>query len=387
MSHRLPETQSLIQQLVALPSVSSTEPEHDMSNEAVVDQLATWLGDIGFICNKQAVPNLPGKFNLIATLSGPNCSDQGGLLLSGHADTVPFDEGAWQYDPFAGAIKNGRMFGLGTADMKAFLAIATNFSARIDRQKLRHPLTIVATANEESGMEGARALSRALIGNADAAIIGEPTGLVPINAHKGVLMETIHVHGQAGHSSNPNLGINAIEGMHEVMTALYAFRDDLRQRHADARFSVPYPTLNTGCLCGGDNPNRIPSSSSLKIDLRVLPGMDNQIIRQELRQRLKAAMADSACGLSFDILFDGIPPFEMASDAALVRFASKSSGHAAEAVDFGTEGPYFKDLGLETIVMGPGSIDQAHQPNEYLDLAWIPKTEAILEKLIHKYCL
>lgn len=387
MSHRLPATESMIRSLVSLPSVSSTEACWDQSNEAVIDQLANWLLPLGFDCNKQAIDGLTGKFNLIATLRGPHCAESGGLLLSGHADTVPFDENAWTHDPFAAQRVDDRVYGLGTADMKSFLAISSKVASSIDPKKLKHPLTILATANEESGMEGARALTRTEVGHAAAAIIGEPTSLQAVSAHKGVLMESIHVQGKAGHSSNPNLGINAIEGMNQVLNALFEFRDQIAQQQVDTRFSVPSTTLNAGCICGGDNPNRIPAHSLLKIDLRVLPGMDNAAVREQLRFHLDSALAGSPYGLSYDVLFDGIPPFESQHDSALLKFVCAESQQEAVAVDFGTEGPFLKDLGLDTIVMGPGNIAQAHQPDEYLDLAQIPGTTLMLNKLIEKYCL
>ncbi|WJW75170.1 acetylornithine deacetylase [Thiohalobacter sp. IOR34] len=373
----------MIADLIAAPSVSSVNPAFDQGNLAVVERLESWLQALGFRTERMPLPGRPDKANLIATLgTGP-----GGLVLAGHTDTVPFDAGRWQQDPFRLTEADGRLYGLGTADMKAFLALAIEAARDLEAGQLKAPLIILATADEESSMAGARALVEAGRPRARHALIGEPTGLRPVRLHKGIMMEAIRLRGRAGHSSDPALGNSALEGMHRVMGALLAWRDELQASHRNPLFAVPSPTLNLGHIHGGDNPNRICAECELHIDLRPLPGMALEALRGELRQRLEAALAGSGLILEITPLFEGTPAMETAATADIVRTAETLSGHAAEAVAFGTEGPYLNQLGMDTVILGPGDIDQAHQADEYLALERIPPTLDLLRALIRRYCL
>lgn len=385
--HSLPSLQNMITTLVALPSISSSNPRLDMSNRPVAECLANWLQDIGFSCELQALPQQPDKCNLIATLGQNDSNCDGGLVLAGHLDTVPYDEGAWQSDPFTLTERDDQLLGLGTADMKAFLCFAAEAAAQFSTQTLREPLIILATADEECGMDGARALVAAGKPRARHAVIGEPTGLKPINSHKGIFMERIQVLGHAGHSSNPALGANAIEGMHRVLAALLQFRDELSTRQTDPAFGVSHSTLNPGCIHGGDSANRIPALCSLDVDLRFLPGMSLQALREEMQQRVRQSLAGSDLQLRFETLFDGSEAFHTEQGAAIVKATEKLTGQAAGAVDFATEGSLLNSLGMQTVVLGPGDIDQAHQPDEGIPLARIEPTRELLSALIRQFCL
>jgi acetylornithine deacetylase len=270
--------------------------------------------------------------------------------------------------------------------MKAFLAIAVEAARRARDANLRRPLVILATADEESSMHGAKALVAAGTRLGRQAVIGEPTGLRPVRMHKGILMEGIHVIGRSGHSSNPALGANAIEGLHAVISALVAWRETLARRYRNDAFEVPYPTLNLGHVHGGDNANRICGDCQLHVDLRSLPGMDTNELREELREQVRAALAGTPFRLDFEPLFDGIPALETPAATAIVAAAEALTGEPAGAVAFGTEGPYFRRLGLDTLILGPGDIDLAHQPDEYLDASRIAPTLDLLGRLIERFC-
>lgn len=372
-----------IRQLIATPSVSSVSPQFDQSNRPVIDLLANWLDDAGFAVRIEPLPNWPGKANLIATLgSGP-----GGLVLAGHTDTVPFDAGRWRFDPFGGVIADERMYGLGSADMKSFLALAIEAAREFAAGDLRQPLVILATADEESSMCGARALAAAGEPLGRHAVIGEPTGLKPVRMHKGILMEAIRLEGRSGHSSNPALGVNALEGMHDVIGELLRWRAELQARYRNPLFEIEVPTLNLGHIHGGDNPNRICADCELHIDIRPLPGMTLEGLREELQGRLQRRLADSALQLSFLPLFPGIEAFETPASAVIVRATEELTGAPAGVVGFGTEGPYLNALGMETVILGPGSVDCAHQPDEFLPLAAIQPTLDILQGLIQRLCV
>lgn len=372
-----------IRQLIATPSASSVSPQFDRSNRPVVDLLADWLDQAGFAARIEPLPDRPDKANLIATLG----EGTGGLVLAGHTDTVPFDAGRWRFDPFGGTIADGRIYGLGSADMKSFLALAIEAAREFAAGDLRRPLVILATADEESSMAGARALAAAGRPLGRHAVIGEPTGLKPVRMHKGILMEAIRLEGKSGHSSNPALGASALEGMHRVMGELLQWRSELQARYRNPLFEVEVPTLNLGRIHGGDNPNRICADCELHIDIRPLPGMRLAELRGALHRRLERLLADSGLKLDFLPLFPGVEALETPAAAAIVRAAEELTGAPAGVAGFGTEGPYLNALGMETVILGPGSVDCAHQPDEFLPLAAIQPTLDLLRGLIEKFCI
>jgi acetylornithine deacetylase len=383
MTMQLPPLETMIAQLIASPSVSSVQPDLDQSNREVCELLADWAESLGFEATLMPVPGNNGKYNLIARLgSGP-----GGMVLSGHSDTVPWDDGKWSLDPFKAERRDGRIYGLGTADMKSFLAIALQAAASIDRGSLRSPVTILATADEESTMSGARALVESETHLGRVAIIGEPTDLRPINLHKGILMEGIRLIGSSGHSSNPALGRNALDGMMEVVEALKELRREFAERFRDPGFEVPEPTLNLGYIRGGDNANRICGECEMHIDVRLNPGMTVASCRSAIRERIRERLAGSGLEVRFDALFEGVDPMTCDHRGQLVETCETETGHDRGAVCFGTEGPFLQALGLETVILGPGSIDQAHQPDEFLDLASAEQAVDLVGRLIDKYCV
>ncbi|WP_432471620.1 acetylornithine deacetylase [Amphritea sp. HPY] len=382
MSETVPDLVTMLTELIATPSVSCTAAHWDQSNLNVINKLESWLSSLGFKTEIMPIPGHPEKANLIATLgSGP-----GGLVLSGHTDTVPFNAELWNSDPFQLTEKDNRFYGLGTCDMKGFFPIAIEAARKFTDQALQQPLIILATADEESSMNGARALAEAGKPKARYAIIGEPTSMRPIYMHKGMMMESVRVTGSAGHSSDPGLGSNALDAMHSVLGELISFRKELQRDYQNSDFKVSVPTLNLGCIHGGDNPNRICGACELEYDLRPLPGMSADLLREAVFKRLSPLAEQFNVEIKAESLFPGIPAFHNDKHSELVQTAEKLTGYQAEAVAFGTEAPFLQDLGMDTIVMGPGSIDQAHQPDEYLAFDQIKPTVAILEQLIAKYC-
>lgn len=369
--------------LIAANSISSVLPEYDQSNEGVISLLAGWFTDLGFQAEVIPVAGFPGKFNMLATLgSGP-----GGLVLSGHTDTVPCNPERWTSDPFTLTERDNRLYGLGTCDMKGFFALVLEAVQQYQASDFARPLIVLATADEESSMSGARALSDKDGLGGRYAVVGEPTSLRPIRMHKGIMMESIRLTGKAGHSSDPALGISAMDAMHDVMGEMKLLRAELAERYTNAHFAVSYPTMNLGCIHGGDNPNRICGSCELAFDLRALPGMSNDDLRAEMERRLNPVAARNKVEFSLEPLFPSIPAFEQDSDSELVRVAEQLTGFSSKAVNYATEAPFLKNLGLETLVMGPGNIDQAHQVDEYLALDQIEPCVNLLRSLIERFCL
>lgn len=379
----LPPLKAQFEALLKAPSISCTQPEHDQSNMNVINLLAGWLEELGFSCDIQAIEGQPGKANLVAILgSGP-----GGLVLAGHTDTVPCNPERWNYDPFALTEADGRWYGLGSCDMKGFFPLIIEAVKIYLDRPFRQPLIVLATADEESSMTGARALVASSLHHARHAVIGEPTGLKPIRVHKGILMERVEITGQAGHSSDPSLGRNALEAMHSVIGELIALRTDWQRRWQNPLFTVPVPTMNLGCIHGGDNPNRICGSCALEFDIRPLPGMDPDALRAEINIRLKAIAAEQQVKIEYLPLFPGVPPLDTAANAPLVQACEQLTGYSAGSVAFATEGPYLNQLGMQTLILGPGDIEQAHQPDEFLSIDRIDPTVKILRQLIERFCL
>ena len=372
-----------LEQLVSVPSVSSTEVEWDQGNIGVINLLAQWLDDMGFAVQVLPLPGKRDKANLIATLgTGP-----GGLVFSGHTDTVPFDDARWNTDPFTLKEADGRLYGLGVTDMKGFFPIALEAARGLQPELLQSPLIILATADEESSMDGARQLVRQGLPKARYAVIGEPTGLRPVRSHKGIMMESVEVTGRSGHSSNPALGANALDGMHRVLSELMAFRTQLQQQYNDPGFEVAIPTMNLASIHGGDSPNRICGHCETRFDLRLLPGMEIEEMRAGIDDRLLQLSLETGLKIERHALIDGVSPFAEDSENEIIKAAEKLSGHSAQSVAFATEGPFLQQLGMQTVVMGPGSIDQAHQPDEHMAIAQINPAIDLLRSMIHQFCL
>ncbi|MEJ2309665.1 MAG: acetylornithine deacetylase [Gammaproteobacteria bacterium] len=380
---RIPTIKQSLEALIAAPSVSSVNAQWDQGNRGVIELLDQWFSDLGFKSEILPIPGHPEKFNLVASAGrGPN-----GLVLSGHTDTVPFDESNWHQSPFRLTERDNRFYGLGTCDMKGFFALVLAAVRDLDLTALKQPLTIVATADEESTMCGAlaiRDLSRHL---GRHVVIGEPTSLRPIRMHKGMYSQRLRIVGHSGHSSNPALGNNAMEGMHKAIAELLEWRAELQQRYHSPLFEVEVPTINLGHIHGGDNPNRICGSCELQFDFRPLPGMSYADLYAEIDERILRRLEGSGLEVRLEQLFDGIPPMETPSTAAIIKASEELTGHHAECVAFGTEGPYFNAMGMETVILGPGDIAQAHQPDEYVSIERLQPTVDILQQLIKRFCL
>jgi acetylornithine deacetylase len=379
----LPPALDMVRKLVATPSVSSPDDRFDQSNRGVIDLVAEWAAELGFAVRIEGLPGGSGKANLIATLG----EGDDGLVLSGHTDTVPYNAERWTDDPFMLTEREGKLYGLGTADMKGFFAAALHAIARFEPGQLRQPITLLGTADEESTMDGARALAEKGERLGRYAIIGEPTGLRPIRKHKGVFYVKVVVGGKAGHASNPALGVNAIEGLQLVLAALQSWREAIGKRYSDDDFEVPTPTLNFGRITGGDSPNRICSECTLDLDIRLLPGMERPAVVAELRDVVANALHGGQW--TFDVRATGAyaDAFSGPSDAEFSGAVETLCGCSAETALFGTEAPFLAELGLQTLVLGAGDIAVAHQPDEYVTIAAIERATEVYASLIQRFCI
>ncbi len=376
---QLPSFLEVYEGLISTSSISSTDSRWDEGNEKVITKLADWCSALGF--QVEIVDVAPGKQNLIAKMG----EGEGGLLLSGHSDTVPFDEGRWNYNPHALTEANNRFYGLGTADMKGFFAFILEAVKKVDWSKQKKPLYILATCDEETTMLGARHFTQNTPFKPDYCIIGEPTSLVPVRGHKGHVANAIRVTGKSGHSSNPALGVNAIEIMHEVLFALMQLRDKLVKEYHHPGFEIPSPTLNLGHIHGGDSPNRICGCCELHYDVRPLPGISLDGLDNMLRGALTQVQEKWPGRIEIEPLHDPIPGYECEHGHPFVSGVSEIAGIEAQTVNYCTEAPFLQEI-CPTLVMGPGSIDQAHQPDEFLAFEFIDPTINVLSKAMYKYC-
>jgi len=271
--------------------------------------------------------------------------------------------------------------------MKSFLALALSASQNFDFSKLKRPLTLVATADEESTMSGARLIADNGNRLGRFCVIGEPTDLTPIRQHKGALSMSIQFLGRSGHASNPALGNSALEAMHEFIGLLLHYREQIQRQHQDPAFTIPTPTMNLGHIHGGDNSNRICGACLLLIDIRFLPLMSFENIISDIDEIACEVAAGRKMRVEARLLGEAVPAMDTSQASEIAQYLTQVTGKQASSVAFGTEAPYFNSMQTETIVMGPGSINQAHQPDEFLPIAQIDPTIQLLEGLINRFCL
>ncbi len=329
------------------------------------------------------------KRNLHARI-GPAVA--GGLALSGHVDTVPVDGQRWASDPFALRRDGGRLYGRGTADMKGFVACALAAVPHLVGLTLARPIHLFVTFDEEVNMEGARRLVASL-DETDwprpaACVVGEPTSMQPVVGHKGRLAAHVRVRGRAGHSAEPGRGVNAIHAAARAIGWL-ADRADERATRGPfvAGFAPAYTTSQVGTVHGGAILNIIPDAAEFGVEWRTVPGDDAPELlaafRAHCEKRLEPAMhaVDPTTRFGFEVR-DWVPGLALPLDhelATVVRHAAGSN--ASGYVSYATEGGLFEAAGLPTIVCGPGSIQQAHAPDEFIDAAELDRCDAFIRRM------
>ena len=328
------------------------------------------------------------KANLYATL-GP--SGKGGIMLSGHTDVVPVDGQDWHSEPFALLEKNDRLYGRGTADMKSFVAVVLAQLPQIVARPLREPIHLAFSYDEEVGCRGGRRLAAALAQRVDKprlCIVGEPTLMQPVIGHKGKRSFRCRVHGFACHSALTHEGVNAIESAAEMVVRLKAMARHKRDFGPfDPAYAPPYTTIQTGVIRGGAALNIVPEDCSFDFEFRLLPGEDPaagiaelcSFAETQLLPEMRAVRAEA--GIAFEEL-SAFPGLDTAADAEAVRLVARLTGaNGTGKVAFGTEGGLYQEAGIETVVCGPGSIEQAHKPNEFIDLEQIVQCEGFIGRL------
>lgn len=382
----LEETKGILADLIAFPSISSD------SNLQIIDYLAERLQAVGANVQRQIAP-CGTKANLFATL-GPNAP--GGIVLSGHSDVVPVADQDWSHDPFEMIERDGRLYGRGTCDMKGFIAASIAKAEDYAGIPLNRPVHFAFTHDEETGCLGAQALAGWLEQHdirPALAIIGEPTMLQVIEGHKGCCEYTTHFHGRAGHGSMPDLGVNAVEYAVRYVSRLMELGEELKTRAPkNSRFEPPWTTINTGSLAGGTIHNVIPEVASIQWEFRPVQERDFTFVKAEMEHLVQSVLlpamkaVEPEAAITTEIIGEvaGLEPTTLneARDILLELTGSNTS----DVVPFGTEAGIFASLGMSVAVCGPGSIEQAHKPNEYLAVDQLAKCLSMLDGLKGKLC-
>ncbi len=327
------------------------------------------------------------KANLFATLGE---GKPAGVILSGHTDTVPWDGQAWSVDPLSATVRDGRLYGRGSADMKSFIALALAHAPAFLDSDAPFAVHFAFSYDEEVGCFGVRELIADLREAGIrplACIIGEPTGMVPAIAHKGVYRWRCCVRGKEAHSSLTPMSVNAIEMAARVIGKIRDLAEDLERNEPRYEgFDVPWSTASVGQFHGGIADNVVPRDAEFRYEFRDLPTADVRAMQQAVLDQARAlepamkAVAPDA-GFTFDTICE-IPSFLGSADDPVTRLALRLSGEERTTlVAFGTEAGLFKQAGIPTVVCGPGFITQAHQPDEFVSLDQLARCEAFMRGL------
>jgi acetylornithine deacetylase len=335
------------------------------------------------------IPNAEGtKANLLISL-GPN--EPGGIILSGHTDVVPIDGQPWDTDPFKAVEKHGKLYGRGTSDMKSFSAVILALLPEFQKRRLKTPIHIALSYDEEVGCLGVRPMIADIVKSLPRpalAIIGEPTDMKVVNAHKGIRSFRTTVTGREAHSSQTDKGVNAVMVAAELIVHLSRLADDMRRRgDPSGRFDPPYTTVQAATIEGGTALNILARHCTFQWEFRYLPGTSQDDIAErfvahttEMLTHLRKIAPEADIVTNPRAHVPALTPQHACPAEALAK--QLTGRNASEAVAYGTEAGLFQEAGIPAVVCGPGNILQAHKPNEFIEVAQVDACTAFMRKLI-----
>ncbi len=334
------------------------------------------------------VPTPDGrKASLFATI-GP--TGVGGIALSGHTDVVPVEGQAWTTDPFSLVERDGRLYGRGACDMKGYLACVLAMVPELKARKLTTPFHIAFSYDEEVGCTGVRPMVAELGKSLPLprfVLVGEPTGMAVVDAHKGPMRWVVRLTGKAAHSSMPHLGVNAVTYASHLLGELARIEAELKEAGRNPRFDPPYTTLQVTQIAGGNASNIVPAACWFGWEIRRLPGFDGSALDTRFRRfaeegcLIPMRQASPDAGVSIDLVNE-VPPFQADGNSGIVPLALKlAQQNGTFAVCYATEASLFQAGGAPAVVCGPGDIAQAHTPDEYLEVAQLEKCLAFLARV------
>ena len=383
------ETLEMIQKLISFDTTSRD------SNLGLIEWVRDWLKPQG-IESTLVYDRENRKANLFATIHGKSGhAPRPGIVLSGHTDVVPVDGQAWDSDPFQATIRDGRLYARGACDMKGFLGTALAMAPRFAQAELKAPIHFALSYDEEVGCIGVRGLIELLSKQgfkAAGVIVGEPTSMNVVVAHKGKRAFRCTVHGRESHSALTPQGVNAIEYAARLITYIRMMADRMQQLEArDHGFDVPFTTMQTGTIRGGTAANIVPKECVFDWEFRYLPGANPDAIENEVRSYAASLLPEmqkvaAETGIDFD-LKSAIPGSDAKETDDLTQLAlALARKPGVSKVAYATEAGLFEQAGLPSIICGPGSITQAHKPNEYCDLEQIVLCETFMDRLLERVC-
>ncbi len=377
----LDRTCGILGELVAFPSVSSE------SNLELITYAADLLSDAGATLSFSR-DETGTKANLFATL-GPQ--GDGGIVLSGHTDVVPANADEWTSDPFALTRRGDRLYGRGTCDMKGFIAAALALAPRFAEAELARPLHFALTYDEEIGCFGARALVQEIAAagtRPSVAIIGEPTGMRVIEGHKGCYEYTTEFTGMEGHGSQPDRGVNAVEYAARYVSRLLDLRERLKDRAPEkSRFDPPWTTVQVGAMSGGTARNVIAGSCAVEWEMRPVRSDDASWVKNDLADYVEGVLLPAMRAVSPDCsivthTIGEVEGLQVVDESEARDIVCELTGCShADVVPFGTEAGLFQSAGISSIICGPGSIQQAHKPDEFIEIGQLAACLEMLDKL------
>ncbi len=357
----------------------------EQSNREFADFIIDFLKNYGI--KAQKIEGEKGRFNVFCII-GPKTD--GGIVLSGHTDVVPTNNQKWSSDPFKLVKKDDKFYGRGSADMKGFIAVVLSLIKNIEISRMKKPLFLIFSYDEEVGCLGIQKLIpflKKLEPSPRFCIVGEPTEMKLVNQHKGKKNYYVSFHGLEAHSSLINDGVNSINFCARFIDFLEK-KQKIIKRDEDSKFNPSFTTINVGKINGGVAVNIIPNICELEFEIRDTPRFKTEKFLIQVKQYLsklekEMKLLSSKCYIELKEQ-NNFPPLKTKEDTEIISFCSKLlRANSINTVSFGTEAGIFSQLGFQTIVCGPGSIKQAHKPDEYVELRQLKKCEDFLIKVIN----
>jgi len=381
-----PETLALIERLIGFDTTSRG------SNLGLIEWTRDYLKAYG-IESRLTYDATGKKANLFATVQK---GSQPGIVLSGHTDVVPVDGQNWSSDPFKATVRGDRLYGRGACDMKSYLAVILAMAPRFAAANLKAPIHFALSYDEEVGCIGARGLLEDLARNnihPAGAIIGEPTSMQPVIAHKGKRAYQCCVRGKEAHSALTPQGVNAIEYAARIISYIRHMAERMQAcEPRDHGFDVPFTTLQTGVISGGTAGNIVPRECIFQFEFRYLPGADPDALEREIKDYAERVIlpemrrTDPDTSISIETKSDN-PGLSTSEKDEITHLAQALSRNASTTkVAYLTEGGLFQQAGIPAIICGPGSIEQAHKPDEYVTLEQVALCESFMERLLENMC-
>ena len=371
--------EDILKKLIEFPTISES------SNKNIMSFIDNYLGR--FNVKGKLIQGEKNRFNYHCMI-GPN--KDGGIIFSGHTDVVPVEGQNWISEPFKLLKKNDKYYGRGTCDMKGFIAVCLSLVPEIKKKKLKKPIHFIFSYDEEIGCVGIRKLIpflKKLNPKPDFCLVGEPTEMKIINEHKGKKNFLVSFQGHEAHSSLTEDGVNSIDYCSKFINYLSKIQGELINKYKNNKYSPAYPTLNVGKINGGLAVNIIPNKCIMEFEIRDTPEMESKLFINKIKRFLKELEIDmkkkvKTCKIELEVK-NNFPPLLTDNSSNFISLCLQAlKKNSTSAVSFGTEAGIFNEIGFETIVCGPGSIKQAHKPNEFIEIKQLDKCREFLLKLI-----